>query len=774
MPAMLSDAPRFSARRKPGIRENDRFLWRHRDLAELNNTAFAPWYGIPFASERTLCVRFRARGASLSRSTLVAEIMGSVLGQLLASAPPLLGDDALQVCTQGFVLDVDGPGQPQLLLRIYSSGDAWAVARKGAVAHITSAHQNSQNLPDEVDDGAHMIIDVAIKALDPKWQLQSAGQFVVNERRPDANDEHAWLQHGRVTTATNYLLLRMEPLVAAVDRCLEGIQYGKALLSPPCVAQCGLAWGLPATARSTTARVAAASPQLSAIAQLLHFEGFGFDVLETVCKSTEKRREVQQKKQAKQRRLSNTLQNKSLQLSEEMQAEILSELLAERDKHGQSGVHTADSTLPGAQAQQASVPSISMLPSAPTSPICAVCPQHRIAIHPDECPTDSRLLQLFRGSSLGTAAHLEPLLVEWEADDAWTWPLIEPQEIQSLLLSRQDLTQADYNSSLPTSKGAAIADSGHASATSAAEAATVDAPPLPSMATSLLSSPNVEQESVDDFRNSLLRDAHKMWDVYCRARVPSRTQTERPSPLTDNEFSSVRCNEWLRNQPALMLTTMDRHSPDIAEEVCGHMPEILAKNSAADHNSSDASSVGEFVGQHGLSIEEVFAIAAYTQDMQQFSLYRALKKSLVKCSTASARLVHMQIWSCYVMHLLSGLSKLPSVEGTIVFRGICNQPGWETRYIHGDNTPGETKTPGSVHNREVYIQWITFASTSLHESEARRFMNPHTGLLLELKTRTAKDIRSFSLLEQEASCCRLNSRVSPMTPLITHVSALCL
>ena len=67
-------------------------------------------------------------------------------------------------------------------------------------------------------------------------------------------------------------------IVDVIDDALADTEHGKVLLSPPCVAQCGLAWGLPATARTTTARMAAAAASgTGAMTQLLRMEGFSFD-----------------------------------------------------------------------------------------------------------------------------------------------------------------------------------------------------------------------------------------------------------------------------------------------------------------------------------------------------------------------------------------------------------------------------------------------------------------------------------------------------------------
>lgn len=255
-----------------------------------------------------------------------------------------------------------------------------------------------------------------------------------------------------------------------------------------------------------------------------------------------------------------------------------------------------------------------------------------------------------------------------------------------------------------------------------------------------------------------------------------------------------------------MLTTMRRHAPDILDEVCAGMPDIKARNppsSATARPAAAAAAVG--ANAFDLTDDEVFAIAAYTQDMQQYSLYRALKKSLAKCGDSSARLVHLQLWSGYIVHLFRGLRKLPSVEGTVVYRGICNQPGWENRYLdrresvfcrgqappRSSNSTHAAAASGSgggsaaqlsekhehlaaSSSSQRAIQWVTFASTSLKEREARRFMNPHSGLLLRLTVHSAKDIRSFSLMEEEVRSSSYDTRRSSSALAFVRSGTVCL
>eukprot|EP00750_Incisomonas_marina_P004892 INCI13505.22.p1 GENE.INCI13505.22~~INCI13505.22.p1 ORF type:complete len:897 (-),score=108.19 INCI13505.22:1272-3962(-) len=728
---------------------------------------YQDWYGLPRGAEHTIGVRYRARGATLSRPTLVANILGAVLAPMLACATAQSEqEDALRLCSEGFTLKFAAEGRPEVMLRIYSSGDAWSIASGGiaqaTIAPNSAAPPSSTGDRSEVGvdddcsyDGAHIIIDLGVKARDSAWlvpehSVDQAPCCYKSSVSRHCLPRHSSSQADPLLTRTDSLLQHLELLINTVDNVLDGVDFGKVMLSPPCVAQCGLAWGLPVTAATTASRLAAASPYAGAIGQLLRAEGFDFEILSQVS----------------------------------------------NQQCGAKHKHLGVGTQRHLQAAHRPAPHGELVRSAPktstninhaTALLCCVCPCLGIAISWREVPVLSQTLQLLDGGLLQYASQVslestpttgaKATIVEWPVRNAWSWPTLSARQLsESALGALKDVfVPSELKPQMHTSAESAAAAEGNAAAH--AIAATVASSPL-------LTSPLVKEEEAGCYVDTLCSDAEMIFASHIRACVHNIVGQQRDyEEQSDHEFAfssfeSLECCRWLSRQPGLMLTTMRRHAPDILEEVCSGMPEIKARN--PPNATSDPADVNAF----GLTDNEVFAIAAYTQDMQQYSLYRALKKSLAKCGDSSARLVHLQLWSGYIVHLLRGLQKLPSANGTIVFRGICNQPGWEKRYLDKGNIfcrraashstvvtselggSGRSKEDGAMNTPRTAIQWITFASTSLKEREARRFMNPHSGLLLRLTVHSAKDIRSFSLMEEEVCFWRhtlVVSRACPVT-----------
>jgi len=133
-----------------------------------------------------------------------------------------------------------------------------------------------------------------------------------------------------------------------------------------------------------------------------------------------------------------------------------------------------------------------------------------------------------------------------------------------------------------------------------------------------------------------------------------------------------------------------------------------------------------------LSEDEMFAVVAYTHDLQQEkregNLYFELNKALR--TRGVERQLTIQPWNVFVHFIMAALDKLPNFEG-IVYRGCPDKEVIMTKYKKGRP-----------------IQWGAFTSTSTNKEAAKRFAEKK-GVVFKIDVLNGKDINAFSFFPIE-------------------------
>jgi hypothetical protein len=136
---------------------------------------------------------------------------------------------------------------------------------------------------------------------------------------------------------------------------------------------------------------------------------------------------------------------------------------------------------------------------------------------------------------------------------------------------------------------------------------------------------------------------------------------------------------------------------------------------------------------HGLSTDEVVALAAYSHDVgaeQAGSLYFELNNAL-RSRGKDGHAALMDGWGVYMHYITTALARLPRVEG-VCYRGYPDKTDTLAQYTMGR-----------------LIQWHAFSSTSTDFASTKGFTNQATGVIFKITVTDGRDIKAFSFFPKE-------------------------